>query len=136
MARWMSFYGCSPEGTTARQGIVLLVRGAHDHGKVREEDAQGAELRGEEEAMAGGSGSGRGEARPRRSQQGGEAGERGRRRGAPGGEAEQWAAPRARRRRDLGASRDAMAGEVSRAGARKGEERGSARWKRRSGDRG
>ena len=27
-------------------------------------------------------------------------------------------------------SRDVVAGEVSRAGARKGEERGSARWKR------
>ena len=47
-----------------------------------------------------------------------------------GGEAKQWAAPRARRRWDLGASRDAMAGEVSRAVARKGEERGSAMWKR------
>ena len=57
-------------------------------------------------------------------------GVRGRRRGAPGGKVKQWAAPRARRRRDLGVSRDVVAGEVSRAGARKGEERGSARWKR------
>ena len=37
-----------------RQGMVLLDRGAHDHGKEREEEAQGAGLRGEEEAMAGG----------------------------------------------------------------------------------
>ena len=44
-----------------------------------------------------------------------------------GGEAKQWAAPRARRRRDLGASRDAVVGEVSRAGrgrARRGAARG------------
>ena len=46
---------------------------------------------------------------------------------APGGEAEQWAAPRAIRRWDLGASKAAVVGEVSRAGrgrARRGAARG------------